>query len=77
MDVAELPASFHEKIAWIHIAIVFDHRVAVATVVHGASAGLLSRERLGDVVEIADSHGSPLEPPKLEQFAEELAVRTP
>src|SRR6185503_19601755 len=44
--VAQLPRVLDEEIARVHVAVVFHHDVAVAGLMHGARAGLLSGKRL-------------------------------
>src|SRR5438477_1588870 len=62
-DVAQLPRAFHEEVAREYVAVVFHHRIAVTGLMHGASAGPLSSQRLGDAIEKADTHPAALRPP--------------
>jgi len=43
VEVAEFPSGLDEEIAGVDVAVMLDHHVGIAAIVHGAGAGFLSR----------------------------------
>src|SRR5262249_45221624 len=73
-DIPQFPTVFHEKVAGIDIAVVFDDHIAVAGFVQSARPRFLARQSLCHVVEETDAYFAALRPPHVEDFAKETAV---